>query len=304
MASAASAHATPTWAELAREARTRFGIARVRPAQRELIGAVLAGRNALGVLPTGAGKSLCYQLPAVRLPRPTIVVSPLLALIQDQKEKLAEADVPAARLDSTLTVAEARDTVEAVAHGRRDLVYVTPERLENPDYVRLLCEQGASLFVVDEAHCVSRWGHDFRPAYLALRDAIRALGSPPVLALTATAPPDVAEDVLHQLGSEGAVVVRAGVERTNLFYEVLRTPSEDAKARAVDGDLRPRSRVGDRLRRQDPGRRRALGLAGGARYPRPPASCASETSRAPRSSSAFSASTRTGVRTTAGDSTR
>ena len=220
---------TPTWAALANAARTRFGIDKVRPGQRELIDLVFKGRNALGVMPTGSGKSLTFQLPALFLPKPTIVVSPLLALMHDQQQKLADAHIDAARLDSTLSRAEHDETLVQIRNGEQALIYVTPERLKKPECLALLRERGASLVVVDEAHCVSQWGHDFRPAYLAIRNAIQALGSPPVLALTATAPPDLASDILKQLGVDGATVVNTGIDRPNLFFEVIRTPSEDLK---------------------------------------------------------------------------
>jgi ATP-dependent DNA helicase RecQ len=191
--------------------------------------AVLAGRDALGVLPTGAGKSLCYQLPALLLPHPTLVVSPLIALMQDQNEKMAELDVAATRLDSTLAKSAERAVAEEVRDGVHNLVYVTPERLEKPEYLDVLKEAGVSLFVVDEAHCVSRWGHDFRPAYLALRSAAKSLGRPPLLALTATATPELISDICEQLGMRDPYIVNTGIERENLFLEVIRTPSEDAK---------------------------------------------------------------------------
>ena len=191
--------------------------------------AVLAGRNVLGIMPTGAGKSLCYQLPAMFLTKPVVVVSPLIALMQDQQEKLEAADVPAAKLDSMLTRLQERQVIEGIHEGEHPLVYVTPERLENPDVVTLLKEQGVSLFVVDEAHCISQWGHDFRPSYLSLRDAVRDLGSPPVLAVTATATPDVADDILKQLAMSNALIINTGIERENLIFEVERCVNKESK---------------------------------------------------------------------------
>jgi ATP-dependent DNA helicase RecQ len=227
------------FAELRREARARFAVRAFRPGQREIIEAVLAGDDVLGILPTGAGKSLCYQLPALFSDKPVIVVSPLIALMQDQEHKCEEADIAVAKLNSTLTAGEEREAVNGIREGAKALIYVTPERLENPEYLDLLREGGGvSLFVVDEAHCISQWGHDFRPAYLALRDAARRLGRPPILALTATATAEVTADILKQLGAEGARVVSTGVERRNLFFEVFRTPSARAKRDRVDAMLR------------------------------------------------------------------
>src|SRR3954470_19258296 len=201
------------WAAVRREAARRFGVESFRPGQLELIEAALTGRDALGLLPTGGGKSLTYQLPALFLPRAVLVVSPLLSLMKDQQEKAHAARIEVAKLDSTLTTGEERETAEEIASGANDLIYLTPERLENPGYVDLLRTRGVSLFVVDEAHCVSQWGHDFRPAYLALADAIRALGRPPVLALTATATPEVAQDILRHLDIGEAGIVDLGIER-------------------------------------------------------------------------------------------
>ncbi|HEX8819520.1 MAG TPA: DEAD/DEAH box helicase, partial [Archangium sp.] len=200
----------PSWKALEVEARERFGVEEFRPGQREIIEALLDGKDVLGVMPTGAGKSLCFQLPALFLPKLVVVVSPLLALMQDQHEKLSDAAVDVVKLDSTLTAREADAVAREVRRGQHELIYVTPEQLEKPERLDALRKAGVSLFVVDEAHCVSQWGHDFRPAFLSLRDAVRQLGGPPVLALTATATPQVREYVLEQLGIRGARVVNTG----------------------------------------------------------------------------------------------
>jgi ATP-dependent DNA helicase RecQ len=218
-----------SWSRVERIARERFGIEEFRPGQRELLEAVFAGRDALGILPTGAGKSLSYQLTALFLPKPVIVVSPLISLMQDQHEKLAGYDIEAARVNSALSAPEEREATEDIREGEPEVVFVTPERLENPEYLRVLTEGGVSLFVVDEAHCVSHWGHDFRPAYLALRDAIGTLGRPPVLALTATATPRVVDDILRQLDIPDAHVINTGIDRPNLVFEVFGTVNDDAK---------------------------------------------------------------------------
>ena len=217
------------WPALERLARERFGVEHFRPGQRELIDAVFAGRDAIGVLPTGAGKSLTFQLPALVWRSPVLVVSPLIALMQDQQEKLDELDVAVAKLDSTLKAEEERETLREIHDGEAELIYVTPERLENAEQLELLKARKPALFVVDEAHCVSQWGHDFRPAYLGLRDAVRELGRPPILALTATATAAVTDDIAKQLAMRSPQVVRTGLERTNLYLEVLRSPSETVK---------------------------------------------------------------------------
>ena len=212
-----------------KKARRRFGVTDYRPGQRELIQAVMEGKPALGILPTGGGKSLCYQLPSLFLPRAILVVSPLISLMQDQETKLISRNIEVANLNSTLSTAEERDAIQDIRDREPELIYITPERLENPDYLDLLKRSGVSLIVVDEAHCVSQWGHDFRPAYLAIRDAIRALGRPPVLALTATATADVIADILKQLDIESALVVNHGIDRPNICFEVFRTVNDEEK---------------------------------------------------------------------------
>ena len=219
----------PSWKALEDEARFRFGVEEFRPGQREIIEALLAGQDVMGVMPTGAGKSLCFQLPSLFLPKATVVISPLLALMQDQHEKMAEAEVDVVKLDSTLTAREADAVTREVRRGEHELIYVTPEQLEKPERIEALRKAGVSLIVVDEAHCVSQWGHDFRPAYLALREAFQQLGRPPILALTATATPGVQEDVIAQLGMKAPQVVHTGIYRDNLFLEVTRAVNREAK---------------------------------------------------------------------------
>ena len=217
------------WTALRAEAQRRFGVQEFRPGQRELIETVLGGRDALGILPTGAGKSLCYQLPALVLPGVVVVVSPLIALMQDQLGHLNEARIDAARLDSTLSALRRRIEEQAIGAGEREVLLVTPEQLLKAEILEALQRRGVSLFVVDEVHCVSQWGHDFRPAYLHLREVIARLGYPTVLALTATAPPDRVADILDSLGIPRARVVSTGIERDNLNFEVARTVNRAEK---------------------------------------------------------------------------
>lgn len=185
-------------------------------------------------MPTGAGKSLTYQIPALFLPHPVVVVSPLIALMQDQQEHAADADIAVEKIDSTLTTREQRSAEDHIDHGDAQLIYVTPERLEKPEFVAMLKEAGGiSLLVVDEAHCISQWGHDFRPAYLNIGYARQALGMPPVLALTATATDAVVTEIRDSLAIDDAKIVNAGIERDNLHFSVHRTVNTDAKLACI-----------------------------------------------------------------------
>ena len=210
-------------------ARKRFGIDQFRPGQALAIGNVLAGIDTLAIMPTGGGKSLCYQLPALELPGITLVVSPLIALMKDQHDKLEHLGLEVLRLDSTLSPREEAASLERLVTGEPCIAYVTPERLGDPKFRKRLRDVDVALFVVDEAHCISQWGHDFRPAYLGLGDAVIALGRPPVLALTATAPPRVKDDILKQLDIKDASVVDVGLQRPNLRYHVFKANSERKK---------------------------------------------------------------------------
>ena len=206
-----------------------FGITSFRPGQALAIRNVLAGIDTLAIMPTGAGKSLCYQLPALELTGVTLVVSPLIALMKDQHDKLDQLGIGVVRLDSTLSPRDEQAALARLSTGEPCVAYVTPERLGEPRFRERLRAVRVALFVVDEAHCISQWGHDFRPAYLGLGDALRALGRPPVLALTATAPPKVKDDVLAQLGIPAASVIDIGLDRPNLRYHVMKAQSERKK---------------------------------------------------------------------------
>jgi ATP-dependent DNA helicase RecQ len=228
------ASSAPSWSVILKAAREHFGIRGFRPGQREVLEAVFAGRDVLGLMPTGAGKSLTYQLPALFLPRPVVVVSPLIALMQDQQEKAAEASIAVDKIDSTVGKRDAAAAAEHIDTGHSQLVYVTPERLENRAFLdELNAAGGISLLVVDEAHCIAQWGHDFRPAYLGIGDARRQLGNPPVLALTATATDDVTKEILERLAAKDPVIVNTGSERTNLSLAVHPTVNLDAKLARV-----------------------------------------------------------------------
>src|ERR687888_2656949 len=172
----------------------RFGFDAFRPGQEQVLEALLAGRSALAVFPTGAGKSLCYQLPALLLDGMTIVVSPLIALMKDQIDFLRRSGVAAARLDSSLDAAEQREIFDRLRAGALKLLYVAPERFNNERFLAQLARARISLFAVDEAHCISEWGHNFRPDYLKLAERAWELDAERVLALTATATPAVGAD--------------------------------------------------------------------------------------------------------------
>ena len=213
--------------------RRRFGISEFRPGQALAIRNVLAGIDTLAIMPTGAGKSLCYQLPALELPGVTLVVSPLIALMKDQHDKLDQLGIEVLRLDSTLSPRDEAAALARLSENRPCIAYVTPERLGEPRFRERLSTVNVSLFVVDEAHCISQWGHDFRPAYLGLGEAVAALKKPPVLALTATAPPKVKDDILAQLRlstpEAEASVIDIGLDRPNLRYHVIKASSERKK---------------------------------------------------------------------------
>jgi ATP-dependent DNA helicase RecQ len=220
---------TIPWPRLYAEAHQRFGIKHFRPGQREVVEAIFNSRNVLALMPTGAGKSLCYQLPALFLPKLVVVVSPLIALMQDQQAKAQDARIAVEKIDSTLTPSQQAEVTQHIDHAIPQLVYVTPERLENHDFLDHLRATGVSLLAIDEAHCISQWGHDFRPAYMGLKYARERLGNPPVAALTATATAEVVEDILKQLGAEDAIVVDTGTERPNLAFAVHHTVNTAAK---------------------------------------------------------------------------
>src|SRR6476619_141715 len=216
----------------------RFGHSDVRRGQWAPIEALLEGGDALVVMPTGSGKSLIYQLPSLLLPGLTVVVSPLIALMKDQKDKLTAQGVDAVAMHSHLSTLESREAHRQVREGEGELLYLTPERFKDRDFFEHLLKRKVSLFVVDEAHCVSQWGHDFRPDYLGLASIAKSMGRPPILALTATATQEVQDDIVHQLGMHHPHVTITGFARPNLRFEVRRTVNDSIKDSIVDQILR------------------------------------------------------------------
>jgi len=211
-----------------------FGFPHFQTGQEEVVGRIMAGEDTLAILATGAGKSLCYQLPAMLLEGTTVVVSPLIALMKDQIDMLSERGLKNnVALNSTLSDEQEARAIVRIASGSVKIVFVTPEKLEDEAFVAMLRSIAVPLFVVDEAHCISQWGHDFRPAYLALGQVIAAIGKPTVLALTATATPAVREDILVQLGIPTTKTIVKGFDRPNLRYEVVRGENEAAKLRSL-----------------------------------------------------------------------
>ncbi len=204
----------------------RFGLADFRPGQRAVIDALEQGGRALAVFPTGGGKSLCYQLPALEFDGVTLVVSPLLALMKDQIDFLQSRGIDAARLDSTLSGDETREVGARLASGTLKLLYVAPERFNNERFLAMLARTPIALFAVDEAHCISEWGHNFRPDYLKLAQAARDLQAPRILALTATATPSVVQDICRafQIPPQAAIVT--GFYRPNLSLALTPVASD------------------------------------------------------------------------------
>ena len=216
--------------------RRHFGHDAFREGQEALVAAVLSGRDVLAVMPTGSGKSLGFQLPAVMLPGTTIVVSPLIALMKDQVDELNRRGIPAAALHSLLSSEARRNAIGNLRHSRTRLLYVAPERFASDAFVDMLREVPVSRFVIDEAHCVSQWGHDFRPDYRRLKSAAtncrrsdHVPGRPPIAAFTATATPDVRDDVVNLLGLEAPHVLVADFDRANITLRVQPVDDETEK---------------------------------------------------------------------------
>ena len=207
-----------------------FGYQDFRPGQEVLIDAILSGRDVLGVMPTGGGKSMCYQIPALVLPGVTLVVSPLISLMKDQVAALKNAGVAAAFINSTLTPEQLRLVYRRARSGAYKLIYIAPERLGGEGFSALAREMPISLVAVDEAHCISQWGQDFRPSYLEIADFIRALPNRPVVAaFTATATAQVRQDIMRLLELQNPACQVTGFDRPNLFFDV-RSPADKRSA--------------------------------------------------------------------------
>lgn len=199
-----------------------FGYSSFRPGQHEVIQTLLDGRDCLAIMPTGVGKSICFQLPALMMPGVTLVISPLISLMKDQVDSLVNQEIPATYINSQCTFEEVKARFAAIRAGRIKLVYISPERLENQFFTAFMQTLPISMFIIDEAHCVSQWGHDFRPSYCAVRDWIAALPKRPVVgAFTATATEKVKHDMMSLLGLQKERIFIGGFDRPNLYFRVV-----------------------------------------------------------------------------------
>lgn len=214
-----------------------FGHSQFRPGQEALIDALLAGQDVLGVMPTGAGKSICYQLPAMMLPGITLVISPLISLMKDQVTALSQSGIPAAYINSSLTLNQYREVFRRAKGGVYKIIYVAPERLNAPEFIQFAREAEISLLAVDEAHCVSQWGQDFRPSYLNISEFVSSLSKRPVVgAFTATATLAVKADIEKLLLLNNPLRITTGFDRPNLYFEVVRPRSKEAYLQAFLGE--------------------------------------------------------------------
>lgn len=211
-----------------------FGMPSFREPQRSIIQSILDKKDTLVVMPTGGGKSLCFQLPALLLPGVTLVVSPLIALMKDQVDALKARGLPAGLLNSSLSLDEQRAVLDDIRTHKLKLVYVAPERFRSQSFLNALPKDAISLMAIDEAHCLSQWGHDFRPDYMRLGEARKAIGNPPCVALTATATPDVQGDIMQTLEMSEPAEFVAGFARENLSFRVRSAATENDKLNAIE----------------------------------------------------------------------
>jgi ATP-dependent DNA helicase RecQ len=223
----------PATGTRADELLAQLGFESWRPGQREAVEAALAGRDSLIVMPTGGGKSLCYQLPGLATEELTIVVSPLIALMNDQWRRLTAAGHPVAMISSAMNWDDARAALEQVRDGSARIVYCSPERFASSFFLEALGRRRVDLLAVDEAHCVSEWGHDFRPDYLRLPEIATQLGRPTVMACTATATKAVAAEIVSRFGLQDPLQVRSGFDRPSLSFDVVRLEGKGSKARRL-----------------------------------------------------------------------
>ena len=214
--------------------KIHFSYDSFRPGQEEALDAVLNNQDAVVILPTGGGKSLIYQLPALVLDGLTLVVSPLIALMKDQVDSLEAVGIPATFINSSISPIEMAARWEKVVSGHYKIVYLAPERFYNQNFLADLKKVKVSLFAIDEAHCISQWGHDFRPSYLRLKDVLKLVGRPPVLALTATATPEVREDIVAQLQLSNPAQIITGFSRPNLQFAVVQASNSQKIQYIVD----------------------------------------------------------------------
>ncbi|MFI5264004.1 MAG: ATP-dependent DNA helicase RecQ [Candidatus Kapaibacterium sp.] len=220
-----------------------FGISSFRPMQEEAISALISGKDTFIVMPTGGGKSLCYQLPAVVMEGTALIISPLISLMKDQVDKLEARNIPVAAMNSSQSFDDSKAVFEKARSGELKLFYVSPERLESESFKALISELHISFIAVDEAHCISEWGHDFRKSYRRILQFYHlfANGRPPVIALTATATPEVRKDIKEQLELNEPLEIVTGFERPNISYAVLREYEKDVElinlAHSIDGSI-------------------------------------------------------------------
>ena len=203
--------------------RIFFGYTTFRPGQAVIIRNIMEGRDTVGILPTGGGKSICYQIPALLSPGLVLVISPLISLMKDQVDALNSQGIAATYLNSSLAYETMTQRMRDAKKGLYKLIYIAPERLEGDFFKAFVRDLPVFLIAVDEAHCVSQWGHDFRPSYLAIADCIEGFNKrPPVAAFTATATTEVTQDIVQQLKLQNPLVHVSGFDRPNLFFSVLR----------------------------------------------------------------------------------